>query len=117
VVPADSPLGESCGHRTRHDCGDFVVFVLPVHIRGHVDNPYVGIIIFLILPIVFFIGLALIPIGIYLSKRNIRKGLAESSFDRKTVLRRLAWFFGVTTLPNILIGTQFKVSDFTSPTR
>ena len=40
------------------------LFVLPLRIRGHVDNPYVGIVIFLILPALFFTGLVLIPIGI-----------------------------------------------------
>ena len=29
------------------------LFVLPLQIRGHVDNPYIGIIVFLILPIIF----------------------------------------------------------------
>jgi nitrate/TMAO reductase-like tetraheme cytochrome c subunit len=74
--------------------------------RGHVDNPYVGIIVFLILPVIFFTGLALIPLGIYLSKRSIQKGLGEADFDRKAALQRLAWFFGVTTGLNVLIGTQ-----------
>src|ERR1700758_649940 len=83
------------------------LFVLPLSIRGHVENPYVGIVIFLILPAIFFTGLLLIPVGVYLSKRQIRGGLAEETFDRKTALRRIAWFFGVTTLLNILIGTQF----------
>ena len=58
------------------------LFVLPQQIRGHVSNPYIGIILFLILPIVFFIGLALIPIGVYLSKQQIRQGLPEAGFDR-----------------------------------
>src|SRR5262249_13111021 len=82
------------------------LFVLPLHIRGHADNPYVGIIAFLILPIILFAGLALIPLGIYLNKRNLREGLEEVEFDRKAALRRFAWFFGVTTVLNILIGTQ-----------
>jgi nitrate/TMAO reductase-like tetraheme cytochrome c subunit len=82
------------------------LFVLPLHIRGHVDNPYIGIIVFLILPVILFTGLALIPLGIYLNKRNLQKGLREVDFDRKTALQRLAWFFGVTTVLNILIGTQ-----------
>jgi NapC/NirT cytochrome c family, N-terminal region len=82
------------------------LFVLPQEIRGHVDNPYIGIVVFLVLPVVFFIGLALIPLGIYLSKRQIRKGLAEGGFDRKAALRRLAWFFALTTFANVLIGTQ-----------
>lgn len=83
------------------------LFVLPLHIRGHVDNPYVGIVIFLILPVILFTGLALIPLGIYLGKRNIQKRLKDPDFDRKAALQRLAWFFGITTGLNILIGTQF----------
>jgi nitrate/TMAO reductase-like tetraheme cytochrome c subunit len=82
------------------------LFVLPQQIRGHVDNPYVGIVDFLVLPAIFFTGLGLIPIGVYLSKRQIRRGLAEETFDRKTALRRIAWLVGATTLLNILIGTQ-----------
>src|SRR5215469_2972711 len=77
------------------------LFVLPQQIRGHVDNPYVGIIFFLVLPLVFFAGLVMVPVGIYLSKRNIRKGLEGGVVDRKAALRRLAWFFGITGLLNI----------------
>jgi NapC/NirT cytochrome c family, N-terminal region len=82
------------------------LFVLPQQIRGHADNPYVGIVVFLILPAMFFAGLLLIPVGVYLSKRQIHAGLAEETFDRKTAVRRIGWFFGATTLLNILIGTQ-----------
>jgi hypothetical protein len=82
------------------------LFVLPQQIRGHFENPYVGIVVFLVLPAVFFAGLALVPVGVYLSKRQIRGEIAEQSFDRKTALRRIAWFFGATTVLNILIGTQ-----------
>lgn len=82
------------------------LFVLPLQIRGHVDNPYIGIVVFLILPLIFFAGLVLVPIGLFLSKRQIRQGLTEPSFDRKTALRRVAWFLGIVTLVNILMGTQ-----------
>lgn len=82
------------------------LFVLPLQMRGHVDNPYVGIIVFLILPAIFFAGLILIPIGIYFAKREIREGLTERTFDRRAAIQRLAWFFGITTLANVLIGTQ-----------
>jgi hypothetical protein len=82
------------------------LFVLPLQIRGHVDNPYVGIIVFLILPIIFFIGLALIPAGAYLSKKRLQTGLAQTAFDRRAALTRLAWFFGVATILNVIIGTQ-----------
>jgi len=82
------------------------LFVLPQQIRGHVDNPYIGIVIFLVIPIVFLTGLALIPVGVYLSKRRIRQGLAQDVFDRNAAIRRSAWFFGITTLVNVVIGTQ-----------
>lgn len=82
------------------------LFVLPQHIRGHVDNPYVGIIVFLVLPLIFFAGLGLIPIGIYLAKAKIREGLNEPAFDRKKSLKRVLWFLGITGVLNILIGTQ-----------
>lgn len=83
------------------------LFVLPQQIRGHVDNPYVGIVFFLVLPAIFLTGLALIPIGVYLAKKRIRQGLTEAAFDRKVALSRLLWFFGITTVLNVLIGTQF----------
>ena len=86
------------------------LFVLPQQIRGHADNPYVGIVVFLVIPAIFFTGLLLIPVGVYLSKRQIRGELAEETFDRRLALRRLAWFFGATTLLNILIGTQSHLS-------
>ncbi len=81
------------------------LFVLPLQIRGHVANPYVGMVVFLIIPAVFFTGLILVPIGTYLSRRQIREGLAEV-VDRKSAVRRLAWFFGITALLNVIIGTQ-----------
>src|SRR5689334_17920285 len=83
------------------------LIVLPQSVRGHFGNPYLGIVVFLIVPAIFFAGLVLIPIGIYLGRRQIREGVAKTHLDRKTVLRRVAWFFGVTTLFNVLIGTQF----------
>jgi len=89
------------------------LFVLPQQIRGHADNPYVGILVFLIIPIVFFAGWVLILIGIFLSKRRIRQGLAEADFDRKAALRRLGWFLGVTILANVLIGTQVTYRSVT----
>ena len=82
------------------------LFVLPLHISGRLGNPYIGIVTFLILPVVFFAGLALIPIGVFLSRRSIEAGLSSAEFDRKAALHRLAWFFGITTFMNVLIGTQ-----------
>ena len=82
------------------------LFVAPQEIRGHADNPYVGVVLFLILPVIFLSGLVLIPLGVYVGKHHIRKGLSETPFDRKAAFRRLAWFLGVTTIFNLLVGTQ-----------
>ncbi len=53
-------------------------------LSGHLsDNPYLGIIFFLILPFVFLLGLALIPIGIFLRRRKLRKaGQIPAEFPR-----------------------------------
>lgn len=81
------------------------LLVLPVHIRGHVDNPYIGLLVFIFIPIVFFLGLALIPVGLLLAKRRIRAGIVAEP-DRATTLRRIAVFFVVTTIANIVIASQ-----------
>ena len=83
------------------------LFVAPQKIRGHSDNPYTGIILLLVVPALFFAGLALVPIGVYLSKREIARGLARAAYDRKNAVRRLAWFLALTTLFNVVFGTQF----------
>src|SRR5580765_686599 len=41
-------------------------------------NPYIGIVFFLILPGMFLLGLALIPIGVWFDRRSRRRGRAPS---------------------------------------
>jgi hypothetical protein len=50
----------------------FWLFLLPTTLRGEVQNPYMGILAFLVLPGPFFAGLVLIPLGMWL-KRKARK--------------------------------------------
>ena len=82
------------------------LFVLPAQLRGNVSNPYIGIIVFLLLPIVFVSGLVLIPVGVFLGRRRVRKGLTEAIVDPKVALRRFLIFLGATTAANVIIGTQ-----------
>src|SRR3954453_813278 len=82
------------------------LLALPSQVRGHVSNPYIGILLFVVLPIIFVGGLVLIPIGVYLSRRKVRKGLAEVVVDRATLIRRLALFLAVTTFINVIIASQ-----------
>src|SRR5438445_4642811 len=79
--------------------------MLPAHMRGHVDNPYIGVLVFIAIPIVFFAGLALIPVGIALTRRRVAQHLTTLP-DRSTAWRRAGLFFGVMTLANIVIGSQ-----------
>ena len=66
------------------------LFALPQNIRGNVGNPYIGLLVFIAIPIVFFAGLALIPIGIALGKRiGSAPGAAP---DRRAAWRRAGIF-------------------------
>ena len=81
------------------------LFALPTQLRGHTSNPYIGIVVFLVIPIVFIAGLMLIALGVFLARKRIESGLLTVP-NRQTYLRRLAIFFAVTTAINIVIGTQ-----------
>lgn len=50
-------------------CAVFWLFLLPVMLRGGPGNPYLGILMFMLLPGAFFLSLILIPLGIVLKRR------------------------------------------------
>ncbi|MEK7408341.1 MAG: cytochrome C [Acidobacteriota bacterium] len=88
------------------------LFLLPTSLRGDVEHPYIGILAFLALPGLFFAGLAIIPLGIYRHLRRHRAlSIPVTSFPPLDLgdadLRRLLLFVGVTTVANLVIGTQF----------
>jgi len=83
------------------------LFVLPFNISGHVSNPYIGLLVFIAIPVVFFAGLILIPIGIALAKRKVVENLNEVE-DRRTAWRRAGIFFGVMTVANVAIASQLS---------
>jgi nitrate/TMAO reductase-like tetraheme cytochrome c subunit len=84
------------------------LFVLPLNLRGGgVNNPYIGLLVFIAIPIVFFAGLILIPIGIALAKRRVVENLNEVE-DRRTAWRRAGIFFGVMTVANVVIASQLS---------
>src|ERR1700712_4703859 len=78
------------------------LFLLPVHLRGHVDHPYIGLLVFIAIPVVFFLGLVLIPIGIVLTRRRWAANL-DTLPNRQQALRRAGVFFAVMTMANVLI--------------
>ncbi|MGC9949421.1 MAG: NapC/NirT family cytochrome c [Bryobacteraceae bacterium] len=89
----------------------FWLFLLPTTMRGEIHNPYNGILAFMLLPALFFLGLILIPLGIYRQNRGERRrGLYPAAFPplnlKNMEFRRLISFVGVTTFANIVIASQ-----------
>ena len=73
---------------------------------GVVYNPYAGIIVFLLLPVLLAIGLLLIPIGIYRDFRRYRRsGTLPATYPtidfRDPRLKRTAWFVVIMTAFNV----------------
>ena len=72
------------------------------------DNPYLGIIFFLILPAIFILGLALIPVGIWLRRRTLQKsGHIPAEFPKvdfnDRVFRHGVDIVLVATIVNLLV--------------
>jgi NapC/NirT cytochrome c family, N-terminal region len=89
----------------------FWLFLLPVTLRGQITHPYIGILVFLLLPAIFFSGLITIPLGMYLrQRREHRKSIYPEHFPpltwRNPNFRRLALFVGLTTFVNIVVASQ-----------
>ncbi len=83
--------------------------VLPLHIRGYADNPYLGLLVFIAIPIVFFAGLALIPVGVMLAKRQVTQSFGALE-QRRAAWRRAGIFFAAMTVVNLVIGSQLTYS-------
>ena len=85
------------------------LLTLPAFWKGEAGTPYIGILLFLILPAVFLLGLLLIPLGIALHTwKRRRAGDLGPYLPRGGELRRLAIFVSLTTMANLLIGSQFS---------
>src|SRR5580658_1629834 len=79
------------------------VFLLPTLLKHNAANPYLGIPAFLLLPGLFVFGLILIPIGMLLQRRSLRrKGLVAAGFPELRLdspqLRRLFAFVAVASI-------------------
>jgi hypothetical protein len=58
------------------------LFVFLIDLFGLHSNPYFGLVFFLILPVIFVLGLVMIPLGIVLEHRRQRRGLAPRRLPR-----------------------------------
>jgi hypothetical protein len=88
------------------------LLTLPNLLRSGARDPYVGILLFAVVPIVLLLGLILMPIGVWLSRHAIRRGL-RSAPSKETSLRRLAWFLLAATVLNVVIISQVSYGAVT----
>jgi len=89
----------------------FWLFLLPTTLRGETDNPYIGILSYLTIPAPFFLGLILIPLGMWLKRRRTgRSDIYPPDFPALSwsnpELRKLAYFIGAATVINIVVASQ-----------
>src|SRR5437763_15639465 len=74
------------------------LLLLPSLWNEQISNPYLGLLQYLALPAVFFLGLLLIPLGILLYTRKRKKaGETDPFLPRGGELRRVAAFFIITS--------------------
>ena len=80
-----------------------------IQLWGYEGGPYIGILLYLILPMIFVVGLILIPIGALLYRRKLRRETGDETplmpvFDlNKQATRRWVMIFVVLTMLNIVI--------------
>jgi hypothetical protein len=103
-----SPLSFAGAVLTTFSAVTFLI-VFFADLFGWHTNPYLGIVFFLILPAIFLLGLALIPIGAWLERRRIASGKAASArrwphLDlNDPVQRRRAVLVFALTMANVVI--------------
>jgi DmsE family decaheme c-type cytochrome len=90
------------------------LFTLPAHLSGE-PHPYLGLLTAFLLPVVFFLGLALIPIGIRGKERRKRSaGAYPESFPpphwSNPEFRKLFSFVLIATAANVVIGGHLTYS-------
>jgi hypothetical protein len=83
------------------------IFVFLMDLFGLHSNPYAGLMFFVVLPIVFVVGLLMIPAGIIIERRRERRGLPPRRMPKIDLgdpvhLRRLTIFLALTFV-NVMI--------------
>ncbi len=94
--------------------GLLIVIFVVVQFFGHLDNPYIGIFAYLVLPVFFVAGLLMIPAGMWWRRRRlVRSGAsaAERSayptldFNRPEIRRIALVVLGLTVINIVILGS------------
>ena len=77
--------------------------------QGGTGAGYAGILQFVLLPVAFFVGLALIPAGVALDRRQRPKDAPGVAFSWKSeAAKKLLLFVGSVTIINVILGGAFS---------
>ena len=90
----------------------FLLFFIAESV-GWLENPYVGLLTFVLFPALFVLGLLLIPGGVWLARRRARQGKAPfewPSLDLKDArVRGFVLLLAIATIVNTLLVTFASV--------
>ena len=53
------------------------LFLLAALTAGFLQNPYSGLVVFVLVPALFVVGLLLIPVGLRIERRRVARGVAR----------------------------------------
>jgi hypothetical protein len=87
--------------------GLLFVFLLALDLVGFIRNPYAGLVVFVMVPVLFVVGLLLIPVGIVSQRRREARGVSPAVWPRIDLndpgIRRTVWLLIGATLVNIAV--------------
>jgi hypothetical protein len=86
--------------------GLLFVFLFGLQLFGFLENPYAGIVVYVMVPAIFIVGLLLIPVGTSIERRRARRrGLPVPVWPRLDLndadIRRTVFFVAGATLVNL----------------
>jgi nitrate/TMAO reductase-like tetraheme cytochrome c subunit len=86
------------------------LFLLALELLGILHNPYIGIVVFVVLPALFVIGLLLIPIGLWLARRGRGpEATWPTLYLQDPATRQVLLFVFVATIVNLVIIAMASV--------
>lgn len=87
--------------------GLLFLFLLALDLFRVLENPYTGIVVFIMVPGFFVLGLSVIPVGLWIERRRVGRGLAAPAWPRIDLndpgIRRTVFFVITATLVNLVI--------------
>jgi hypothetical protein len=83
------------------------LFLLALELAGFLKNPYAGLVVFVMVPFLFVVGLLLIPIGVANERRREARGQAPAAWPRIDLndprIRRTVFLLVTATFVNLAI--------------